>query len=156
MVAITVILAAVIGTFVIQLGQDTGTKAPQSTLEVSDATASLTSGSGGEEVLDIEHRGGDKITVSELEIVLINRTTGDVIDRDGDLTSATFSSSSLTYSGGSAPFSSGSAQWSVGTTITIQEGASSPLAIAKDTPLRVQLIHKPSDSIISEAEVTAS
>lgn len=58
MVAITVILAAIIGTFVLGLGDDISRDTPQ---------ASFTSeGQGGEQVT-LTHQGGDKIN-SELEV----------------------------------------------------------------------------------------
>ncbi len=72
MVAITVILAAVIGTFVLGLG-DSLQQAPQAQLDVtSDETDTIT----------ISHDGGDALAKSDITI--------NVVDADGDSVSATF------------------------------------------------------------------
>ncbi|QAU13525.1 type IV pilin [Halorubrum sp. BOL3-1] len=60
MVAITVILAAVIGTFVLGLGDQLGDSQPTAQLDVSsNATA---------DNITINHNGGDRLTVSDLRI----------------------------------------------------------------------------------------
>ena len=60
MVAITVILAAVIGTFVLGLGDQVQTTAPNANFEFNfDSTA-------GSEQLDVTHSGGDGIEANEL------------------------------------------------------------------------------------------
>jgi flagellin-like protein len=81
MVAITVILAAVIGTFVLGLGNDLGSNAPQASFtfdfdEASDATSSgmldcgdaSGAGADGEGKLTISHDGGDRIEAGQLSI----------------------------------------------------------------------------------------
>jgi len=84
MVAITVILAAVIGTFVLGLG-DSLEQAPQAQLdaEVDD--------SGN---LDISHNGGDSIAETELRITVEDETDD-------------FDSSSFTLTGGDTDFNVG-------------------------------------------------
>ncbi|WP_435196982.1 type IV pilin [Natronomonas sp. EA1] len=64
MVAITVILAAVIGTFVLGLGDQVSQTAPQAsfTFEFSD------SATAGADVLTVTHDGGDKIGDSALSV----------------------------------------------------------------------------------------
>ena len=62
MVAITVILAAVIGSFVLGLGQDVDS-APQASFNFDQEA----DGSGGVDVT-VQHRGGDSIDASNLEI----------------------------------------------------------------------------------------
>ena len=59
MVAITVILAAVIGAFVFGLGPSTGTVAPQANLVTSGMT---TSG------FTLEHNGGDAVNLSQCKL----------------------------------------------------------------------------------------
>ena len=69
MVAITVILAAVIGTFVLGLG-DSVESAPQASFNFDyDDTASR-------EKVTIRHRGGDNIDASKLEV----RVNGNAVD----------------------------------------------------------------------------
>lgn len=76
MVAITVILAAVIGTFVLDLGQSAGNAAPQASLSVQlDAT---------NEELTISHEGGDALVASESRLVLENESgAGSATFEDG-------------------------------------------------------------------------
>jgi len=61
MVAITVILAAVIGTFVLGLG-DNIDSAPQASFDFEAGE------SGGNNVTNVTHRGGDNVPVDSLEI----------------------------------------------------------------------------------------
>lgn len=68
MVAVTVVLGAVVGTFVLELGQDVGAAGPSASLRVSadPATNNLT----------ITHAGGDGLADARTRIVLTNRTDG--------------------------------------------------------------------------------
>lgn len=70
MVAITVILAAVIGTFVLGLGDDV----TEATAPTADFDFDTETGEDGVESVTITHAGGDSIPESELGI------TGDVSD----------------------------------------------------------------------------
>ncbi len=76
MVAITVILAAVIGTFVLGLGDSLGDNQPSAQLSVSlDTTDNVTV---------IEHNGGDSIESGTLNVVITageNRSEGIIGDR---------------------------------------------------------------------------
>ncbi|WP_332898600.1 type IV pilin N-terminal domain-containing protein [Haladaptatus sp. CMSO5] len=73
MVAITVILAAVIGTFVLNLGDQVGDSAPQAKFSFDyDGSSTATDDYGistGDGLLSITHESGDKITASDLRIV---------------------------------------------------------------------------------------
>ena len=60
MVAITVILAAVIGTFVLGLGDSVET-APQASISVTDAS---------DDEITLEHRGGDALVADNTEFVV--------------------------------------------------------------------------------------
>ncbi|MFC7167748.1 type IV pilin [Halospeciosus flavus] len=69
MVAITVTLAAVVGAFVMGVGDELIQPAPQVTMEVADADEKVDfigddddRTANGEKVLQIEHRGGDKLS----------------------------------------------------------------------------------------------
>ena len=76
MVAITVILAAVIGTFVLGLG-DQVESAPQASFDFQETE------DGDDDVLEIRHRGGDTVNFENVEI----RVNGDAIeesDVEGD------------------------------------------------------------------------
>ena len=69
MVAITVILAAVIGTFVLGLGGDLNAQ-PSAQIDIT---------SDGEDTITIDHNGGDTIQLDNLDIVLRNGST--TVDR---------------------------------------------------------------------------
>jgi len=63
MVAITVILAAVIGAFVLQIGGDLGESAPQASISISDTNAD-------ENTIELRHGGGDTIEWDETRLVV--------------------------------------------------------------------------------------
>jgi flagellin-like protein len=87
MVAITVILAAVIGTFVLGLGDQVSNNAPQASLEFSYA----------DDDVEITHTGGDTLENSSIEVVGVsNFSSSDYEDPPG------------TYSAGDLVFSSSS------------------------------------------------
>jgi len=71
MVAITVILAAVIASFVFGLGAKAPKSAPQAQLAIADSTDSLDS--GVDKVFTISHQGGDAISCSNMKILVYYR-----------------------------------------------------------------------------------
>ncbi|MFC6732236.1 type IV pilin N-terminal domain-containing protein [Haladaptatus sp. DYSN1] len=89
MVAITVILAAVIGTFVLGLGDQVGNSAPQ---------ASFSFSYDGSDVLTITHESGDKIAAEKITVK----------DADGDISEAWGSSGSFVTAGTSITVGSAS------------------------------------------------
>lgn len=123
MVAITVILAAVIGTFVLGLG-DSLEQAPQAQLDAD---------SNNNDSINISHSGGDALAVDDIEINV-----------EGD--SVAFSESDDTSEGGefsvgnSAEFNSGD---DPDTNWNAWDGEE----------VRVRIIHTPSDSILMDQEV---
>mgnify|MGYP003851806551 CR=1 FL=1 len=69
MVAITVILAAVIGTFVLGLGDQVSQTAPQATIGFSDGSGSSPVAEGSTVgLIDLEHNGGDPLSQSDTSI----------------------------------------------------------------------------------------
>ena len=90
MVAITVILAAVIGTFVLGLGDSLGDSQPTAQLNVDVDNSS--------ETVTISHEGGDPLDTADLEILAYNGSSSvdrQVID-DGQLSVG--GSTSVSYS----------------------------------------------------------
>mgnify|MGYP003835453979 CR=1 FL=1 len=70
MVAVTVVLAAVIGTFVLDLGGLAASRPPSAAVTVTaDATANT---------LTITHRGGDRLDASRTRVVLWNHSADEV------------------------------------------------------------------------------
>jgi flagellin-like protein len=75
MVAITVILAAVIGTFVLGLGDQVSNTSPQAsfTFDLEDNTNT----GGTNDTLTVTHDGGDKITASQINASVSGATADD-------------------------------------------------------------------------------
>ena len=94
MVAITVILAAVIGTFVLDLGQSAGQAAPQASLAISVDSST--------DEVTIDHTGGD---------ALVNTSTRVIIDGNGTTT---------TFQAGDSGLWNGS--FTVGDDVTLSHG----------------------------------
>jgi len=69
MVAITVILAAVIGTFVLGLGDQVQNTSPQASFSFD-----LTTATGSADSLTVTHDGGDSITTSQLSVSIAGAT----------------------------------------------------------------------------------
>ncbi|WP_276258098.1 type IV pilin N-terminal domain-containing protein [Haloglomus litoreum] len=100
MVAITVILAAVIGTFVLGLGDQVSNTSPQASFTFDfDESASLgssdcgdisSSGAGSNGILTITHDGGDGIEAGQMSVSVASST---------DLTSCGFSAGDTVSAG---------------------------------------------------------
>ena len=127
MVAITVILAAVIGTFVLGLGDQVGESAPQATFS-TEATSFDSSVGDGELTLDIEKTGGADLTASEV-----------ILSVDGDR-----------YGDANTETSVGGA-WQTGETA---EWAAQSTEFAEEDRVNVQLIHGPTGDQIYSTTVT--
>ncbi len=83
MVAITVILAAVIGTFVLGLGDQVQSTTPQASFGFSQEN--VTYGDGVEaETLTITHETGDTISESDLRVTVAGDTAFNVLDSGTD------------------------------------------------------------------------
>jgi flagellin-like protein len=78
MVAITVILAAVIGTFVLDLGQSAGQSAPQASLSVTADSSTNT--------ITIEHTGGDGINSGNTRLIIEAGGGTTTFDQESDST----------------------------------------------------------------------
>ncbi|WP_449272320.1 type IV pilin [Halorubrum cibi] len=123
MVAITVILAAVIGTFVLGLGDSLGDNQPTAQLDVS-----IEDGASDEKNVTIEHGGGDPIDSETLEII--------VTDEDGNEATA------------SGEFSD---RFSVGDVESGSFDATDSPGDTEE--LRIRIIHQPSESILVDQTI---
>ena len=159
MVAITVILAAVIGTFVLNLGGDLQS-APQAQIGAEDASdSSPVDGSNApQDILDINHNGGDAIPEGDIEIRVQGPTDTSANTVWSGSGSVTDPSNTYTYTDGNdvtVGLKSTPGDFSVGQTITIE--ASSPTG---STPIagewEVTIIHTPSDSILVDTTITVN
>ncbi|MCU4719163.1 type IV pilin N-terminal domain-containing protein [Halapricum hydrolyticum] len=111
MVAITVILAAVIASFVLGLGDTTNTT-PQASLNFD-----YTNASGDIDTLDITHESGDTLAVSQTSLT-VNDAYG---DDGGGYASVSYDTDLITSS------NVGSDELTAGTTITLDDGGFSSL-----------------------------
>ena len=138
MVAITVILAAVIGTFVLDLGQDVGDSAPQSSLKVSvDANT---------ENVTIEHKGGDALQSANTRIVVT----------DGSTTNEFTTTTEDTFSVGEEAEFDMNATASVGTNWAAGSWTgTNAISAASGTTYTSRLIDTESQKIVFETDVTA-
>lgn len=156
MVAITVILAAVIGTFVLGLG-DSLQQAPQSQISVADAEGeSPVNNSGPQSILTISHDGGDALADGEYRIRVKNESGS-----FHDLHNTTAATGTFTIGDASGDTSDVSLQggdpgeFAVGGVLTVEAAATG--TSGNEVPFagewQVQIIHVPSDSIILDKTV---
>ncbi len=160
MVAITVILAAVIGGFVLGLG-DSLNQAPQAQLDASDGSGNGTAmeSEGANEVLTISHGGGDPLPGDEYEIRVTN-ASGDTNtlyngsvqtvqwseDYDGDTGTEDFD---ITLSSDPGEFGVSD---SVSVTFEVSS-ADDNGGVDYNGEWEVQIVHSPSDSILLDETV---
>ena len=152
MVAITVILAAVIGTFVLGLG-DSLSQAPQSQISVQDSSAnSQPVNDATNALIEISHDGGDALVDGDYSVQIRKGTSG---------------SYTTLYEGGSGANWTDAADVQVGFTPNPGEltvGDTGTIYVSKTTTgdydysgkWDVQIVHKPSDSIIVSRTVTVN
>ncbi|WP_322530372.1 type IV pilin N-terminal domain-containing protein [Halorubrum sp. AD140] len=125
MVAITVILAAVIGTFVLGLGDSLGDSQPSAQISTDIANETDTV---DERNVSFEHDGGDTIDSESLRIV--------VEDEDGNQSDV------------SDQFSD---RFGVGDSVSGKFGVTSDSESTED--VRVRVIHVPSDSVLLDRTI---
>jgi len=142
MVAITVILAAVIGTFVLDLSNSAGNNAPSASLSVEADTASGN--------IDISHEGGDGLDAAQTRVIITNESSTTKSTYDPGSGSSVLSvgdTASFDMSGTSAPSS-----WSLSSG-TNSFGTANP--IESGLQYSVQVIDTDSQRVIYETTVTA-
>ncbi|GAB7014011.1 type IV pilin [Halolamina salina] len=155
MVAITVILAAVIGTFVLGLG-DSLNQAPQSTLNAEDAPAdfndSLASGSAA---FEISQNGGDAIPLADARIVIGNTSSSasETFSQGNWDSPESGAALNVTLNGNSIS-GMDSPELAVGDSLTVSTTDGTGTLLEADNTFRIRLIHVPSDSILLDTEVT--
>jgi flagellin-like protein len=93
MVAITVILAAVIGSFVLGLGDQIGEQGPQVSLGVQGQAD--TSADANDTLIRVNHNGGPSLDTENLEVTVRYTSNNSVISKWTPATSATADSGAL-------------------------------------------------------------
>jgi flagellin-like protein len=139
MVAITVILAAVIGTFVLGLGQGVQS-APQAQFTIE--TANFNDGNVDTDAFTITHDGGDTVESANIEII-VNSTT---VYEDGSIASSPAVNST--------PGSDWPAEVNAGAAQTVREDDSGTSEFEEDDTVRVVWISPSSDKTQTLAKFT--
>jgi len=137
MVAITVILAAVIGTFVLGLGDQVQNTTPSASFGFD--SSNLGDGDQYNDSVTVTHESGNSIEASALKVTVGSVTIYD----DGSASAPTDGSASATFSG----------EMSAGDSITASEGGSTN-AFSGETTVRVIYQNPESDSSSTLAKQT--
>jgi len=140
MVAITVILAAVIGGFVLQLGSGVGDAAPQASIGVSDTNFANDS-------IELRHSGGDTIEWADTNVILeVTGSADNTVQWDSPNSDAlsTGQRATIYTKNGSAKIA----------TETKKTGADTGtnFSLEDNDKVTLTLIDRPSGEIISESE----
>jgi flagellin-like protein len=147
MVAITVILAAVIGAFVLPLGDSVSQTAPQASIGVDDTDVSSNS-------IVLRHSGGDTIEWDETNLI-VEKEDGDSVAWDGSASGAFETADEVNVSTQNAS--------TYGDKSTIKTGPgpvdpadspdSSPFSFTADERITITMIDRQSGEIIFEREI---
>ena len=144
MVAITVILAAVIGTFVLGLGDQLGDSTPQASFDVDNVDASA-------DEITIRKTGGEDIAISDLRVVV------DVEDSTTEFDLASRSSGEDNWR--TADTGTVNLNNSSDSTFTVRSGTATVSGETTDivagNDVTVTIVHKPSGGPIAERTATA-
>ncbi len=158
MAAIVIILAAVIGAFVLGLGEETEEPAPVVTAELDREV--VDSNVAGNERIIIKHENGDTVPVSELRIITEAECPG--VTRRGELTNLPVDTSTPVYIGNeningdpifatnalvTAPLASDDGTWEAGERLEFQLDKNECPVQDKST-IAVEVIHEPTNSRI--------
>jgi len=169
MVAITVILAAVIGTFVLGLGDQVSESAPQASFDMyddGDNSAPIVEAGATKDLLVIEHRGGDALADGNYEIRIREGTSGSFTAiYDGSTQTYTetrnfdagsSNTNDIDYTVKSAP----SSDLTVGDKVTVtinapDDGDATSEQEDYSGDYTIQIVDTEADQVITEREVTA-
>lgn len=165
MVAITVILAAVIGTFVLGLGDKVSESAPQASIEADDAedSATLTDGDAANNLVKLRHGGGDTLN-SEDYTIKVEVPSGDTYTiYDGTVNTKQIASSlgdgddfvEITLSSNPGDFSTANEIYLTG---RMDEGATSTDGDSYNAggDYVITIVDKPSGQIVADKTVSVS
>ncbi len=160
MVAITVILAAVIGTFVLGLG-DSLQQAPQSQISVADADDTSPIVGNGSGVTDdavlISHDGGDALTDGDYRVV-VTTPAGESVElkNETDVITSTDVRTVDTKDGDTADIllEENPEEFGVGDQMTVQLNTEIDGDVNYSGEWEVQIIHIPSDSVVKDTTIS--
>jgi flagellin-like protein len=171
MVAITVILAAVIGTFVLGLGNQVGNSAPTTSLTIQDAGEEYDwQFNYNQSVISISHDNGDKLDSENLRVIVRNESNGDTLltfdpaSEKLDDVWANASYGTFAKMNHSSEAMTTESDISVGDTLDIHEGPMNASSATNgiqgvfypDTEYTVTIVHVPSDSQLAKRTIELS
>jgi len=146
MVAITVILAAVIGAFVLQLGDSVSQTAPQASIGVDDTDVSSNS-------IVLRHSGGDTIEWDETNLI-VEKEDGDSVAWDGSASGAFETADEVNVSTQNASKSDNATiKTGPGSVDPADSPDSSPFPFTADERITITMIDRQSGEIIFEREI---
>jgi flagellin-like protein len=154
MVAITVILAAVIGTFVLGLGDQVGNTQPSASLSISDASESFDTSSNllANDTFVISHNNGDTLNEEDLRITIRNADTNALV-YDLDPASANDTSTGELGAILNGVPMVGDDDIALGDSVTLRTPGPAASALSEDTEYQVTVIHQPSESTLAQRTV---
>jgi FlaG/FlaF family flagellin (archaellin) len=155
MVSITVIIAAVIGTYVIGLGNQFTRTAPQALIGVENSTGTelgTTGASNSEIEITFKHGGTDTLTADDTEIKVAHRgetvTFDNPASKDAKFTTADTMTVTLDEDGPDT------IAWPSDDDLYSKTGFDGA-DVLDDSPVTVTLIHTPTGQIIAELTTTS-
>lgn len=148
MVAITVILAAVTGTFVLGFGSSVDSAPPQASLSVDDHLDDFTDAGSGENAFVIRHNSGDQLHASDLIISVRHADDNTLVDEWEDGSWATGGVLTISVNGGS--LSSTDLLWT-GDQLVISDAGTNLVDVKQ---YKVTIIDEPSGETIGSATLT--
>ena len=150
MVAVTVVLAAVVGTFVLDLGQTAGQGAPSASLRVTADAAT--------DNLTVAHTGGDGLADGRTRLTVTNETDGSDLRFEPGDTGEVFSVGDRVVVNVTAPVGGAATIGSSGDAYaarTAADGASFDGGLRRGMHYTVQVVDTRSQRVIFETTVTA-
>lgn len=147
MVAITVILAAVIGSFVLGLGDQLDSQGPQVSLGVSAGTNTSDT---GETLLRINHNNGPSLQTANLKVTVRNNTDNSLVGSflaDGSIEDSFPASANVSVNGGS------SSAFGPGDQLQLNEDSSNGV-LQTGTQYRIIITDTQSDGTLVDTTIT--
>ena len=144
MVAITVILAAVIGAFVLQLGDSVSQTAPQASVGIDDTNVT-------DNEIVLRHSGGDTIEWDETNLVVENES-GDRVAWDGTASGAFETANEVPVRTENSSDGNNNATVTTSDSVAYADGGSS-YTFGEDERITITMIDRQSGEIIFEREI---
>lgn len=157
MVAVTVVLAAIIGMFVMDFGSVLGQRSPHPSLTVVDAPSNFHDADNqAQALIEITHRGGDHLRVDETTLLIRETASNDLIlEFEQREITQRFSSGAWNVTIGGTPIDS-IELIEPGDTVVVTHNDSVGAAIQDETEYDVMVIDTPSGQPLLDARVYIS